>query len=493
MAPGDPMADKLDPVHPVPAVGSPDLAALAAWAPELARTFVTLATDIALVIDDAGVVREVAQPSTGPLTPSAHQWVGRPWVDTVSGDTRGKIENLLKEVAATGLARRREVNHPLQPGVDVPVAYTAIRLGERGPVLAVGRDLRTIAAIQQRYIESQQDLERGYWRARQDEARYRLLFQVATDAVLVVDPETLLIVEANQAAALLFDIAAEHLAGRSVAFGFETHSRGAVTELLNAARASGQSGEIRARLAGSIGTTSVTATSLRVGDSMRLLVRVRRIDQPASDSALNKTLARLVDDSRDGVVVTDSSGRILLANPAFVELAKLADEAAAKGQALFDWLAPQDRTLTTLISQVRHRGIGHRIAAWIKPGGAVNLPVEVSAALLTEGDQECIGFTIHPHDAAGSPSQGDTTRLDGLVPQLDQLAGQIGVLTLPQLLERAEAIAERHFLQLALQRAGDDPAVAAALLGLSREGLAARRARTEPKPEADQGVSGGST
>ena len=492
MAPGEPMADKVDPSHPLPASNPPDLAPFAEWAPELAQTFVALASDIALVIDESGVVREVARPSTGPLPPSADEWVGRRWVDTVSGDTRSKIENLLKEVTATGAGRRREVNHPLQPGVDVPVAYTAIRLGRDGPVLAVGRDLRAIAAIQQRFLEAQQDLERGYWRARQDEARYRLLFQAATDAVLVVDPATLLIIEANEAAASIFDIAAEQLAGRSIAFGFETTSRGALTELLNAARTSGQGGEIRARLAGSIRTTSVTATSLRVGDSMRLLVRVSRTDQQASNSALNKTLARLVDDSRDGFVVTDSSGRVLVANPAFVALAQLAGEADAVGQALVDWLTPQDRTLATLMTQVRQRGISLRIAAWIRPGGAVKLPVEVSAALLTEGDQECIGFTIHPSESATAPSCEGKARLEGLIPELDKLAEQIGVLTLPQLLERAQVITERHFLQLAMQRAGDDPAVAADLLGLSPESLETLRTDTGPKPEAGQGVGGSS-
>jgi hypothetical protein len=224
---------------------------------------------------------------------------------------------------------------------------------------------------------------------------------------------------------------------------------------------------------------------------MRLLVRVRRIDQPPSDSVLNKTLARLVDDSRDGVIVTDSSGRVLVANPAFLALAKLPNEADAKGQALVDWLTPQDRTLATLITQVRNRGIGHRIPAWIQPNGAGKLSAEVSAALLTEGDQECIGFTIRPVDVLAPPSRAGKGRHDGLVPEVDRLSEQIGVLTLPQLLQRTQVIAERHFLQLAMQSAGDDLAVAADLLGLSRESLVARLADTEPRPE-DRGVGGGS-
>ncbi len=374
----------------------PDLAALSAWAPELAKTFVSLASDIALVIDEGGVIRNVAQGSTEPIAPGAYQWVGRAWIDTVSGDTRPKIENLLKEVASTGIARRREVNHPLSADSSIPVAYTAIRLGNNGPVLAVGRDLRTIAAIQKRYVESQQEMERGYWQARQAEARYQLLFQVATDAVAVVDGETLQIVEANQAAAALFGTAAEQLQGQHIGSGFEHHSRGAVNELLGTARATGQSGEIRARLQGTLTSTSVVATPFRSDDTMRLLVRMRAIDTASPSASLNKTLARLVDDASDGVVVTDSSGRILVANPAFVALAGLGNEAQAKGQPLMTWLGLADQPLAALVAKVRRDGIARQIGSRVKRGTASEVPAEASAALLTEGDQECIGFTIRP-------------------------------------------------------------------------------------------------
>jgi len=427
----------------------PDLAALSAWAPELARTFVSLASDIALVIDEGGVIRNVAQGSTEPIAPGAYQWVGRAWVDTVSGDTRPKIENLLKEVASTGIARRREVNHPLSADSSIPVAYTAIRLGDNGPVLAVGRDMRTIAAIQQRYVESQQELERGYWQARQAEARYQLLFQVATDAVAVVDGETLQIVEANQAAATLFGTAAEQLQGQHVGAGFEHHSRGAVNELLGNARATGQSGEIRARLQGTLTSTSVAATPFRSDDSMRLLVRMRAIDAASPSAALNKTLARLVDDASDGVVVTDSSGRILIANPAFVALAGLGSEAQAKGQPLMNWLGLADQPLAALVAKVRRDGIARQIASRVKRGPASELPAETSAALLTEGDQECIGFTIRP---TARPAIDDAAS--------DSLARvfRAGIAAL------GARLGERELAALAIQ--------AAALLGVSIESLA---------------------
>jgi len=436
-------------------VRPPDLTALSAWAPELAKTFVSLASDIALVIDDAGVIRNVAQGGTDPIAPGAYQWVGRAWIDTVSGETRPKIANLLKEVTATGIARRREVNHPLGADASIPVAYTAIRLGQNGPVLAVGRDLRTIAAIQQRYVESQQDMERGYWQARQAEARYQLLFQVATDAVIVVDGETLRILEANHAAALLLDTSAEQLQGKPAGFGFEHHSRGAIGELLAGARATGRSGEIRARLQGSLTSTSVAATPFRAGDAMRLLVRMRATPAAAATGALNQTLSRLIDGAHDGVVVTDPSGRILIANPAFLALAQLGSEAQVKSLPLMNWLSLADQPLAALVAKVRRDGVARPVESWVRRSAGPSIQVEVSAALLTEGDQECIGFTIHPlaHAAAW--------------PALDDVAADALTVVLRAGIEALGMRLPERDLAVLLRGAG-------ASLGISPEDLAQR-------------------
>lgn len=446
----------------------PDLSGLSEWAPELAETFVSLASDIALVLDDDGVIRSVSQGGSAPLTDSAHAWVGRSWADTVTGETRGKIELLLKEVTSTGLARRREINHPLDKGGNVAVAYTAIRLGENGPLLAVGRDLGAIAAIQQRFLDAQQELERGYWRARQAEARYRLLFQVATDAVMVVDAQTLHILEANQAATQLFELPVEQLVGRAASFGFERHSRGAVDELIANARASGQPAEIRARLAGKVTATSVAATPFRTEEAMRLLVRVRTMDMPGTAADLNATLARLVDSASDGVVVTDSSGRIILANPAFLNLVQMNTEVAVKGRPLMDWIGVSDEQFATLLAQVRSQGIARRMASRLLSTDARVSQVELSAALLTEGDQECIGFTIHyVGEAAGM--QGHAS--DDLNAAVAHLCARVGSAPMPELLRQAATLLERHFIGIALARTGGEAVAAAGLLGVSPERL----------------------
>ena len=465
-----------------------DLSVLSKWAPELAQTFVSLSSDIALVMDGNGVIRNVVQSGSDSLPGAADDWVGRAWADTVTGETRSKVEQLLQEVGATGIARKREINHPSGVGTSVAVAYTAVRLGAQGPVLVVGRDLRSITAIQKRFLDAQQEMERGYWRARQAEARYRLLFQVATDAVMVVDAQSLQILEANHAASQLFELSLDQVVGRQATFGFESHSRGAVNELLSAARSSGQPAEIRACLAGKVTGTSVLATPFRTDDAMRLLVRVRTMDMPGSAADLNATLARLVDGTSDGVVVTDPVGRILIANPAFLKLVGMSTEADVKGRPLMDWVGVSDQQFATVLQQVRRQGIARRIGSRLMATDASVSDVEVSAALLTEGDQECIGFTIHFRP--GQPNRQGKS-MEQLMVAVESLTASMGTVALPALLQESISLVRAHFVRIALERCADDPVLAAGLLGVDvdsiRSGVWAVPAPAIRDPGAESG------
>ena len=215
---------------------------------------------------------------------------------------------------------------------------------------------------------------------------------------------------------------------------------------------------------------------------MRLLVRVRTMDMPGAGAELSTTLARLVDSASDGVVVTDSSGRVMVANPAFLKLVKMNTEAAAKGRPLMDWIGMSDDQFATLLGQVRGQGIARRLSTRLLAHDAQITQVEISAALLTEGDQECIGFTIHvaPMLAVMPPQ----TNLN-LQEAVEQLSLRIGSAPLPELLRLAGSLLERHFVQVALNRSGDDAVAAAVLLGVSPE-------RLDLPPSGDGQLSTGS-
>jgi len=462
-----------------------DLSALSQLAPQLASTFVSIASDIALVIDNDGVIRNVAVGASASM-PSPEAWVGKPWSDTVTGETRQKIEQLLREVGEAGVSRRREVNHPGGAGPDIPVAYAAVRLGENGPLLAVGRDLRAIAAIQQRFTDSQQEMERGYWKLRQAESRYRLLFQVATDAVLVVDALTLAIVEANQAAGKLFKRTLEALTGQPATVGLDASSRPAVEELLATARATGRPAEIRARLGAGATMVDLSATPFRGDGAMLLLVRARAAETGPAATQGHGRLAEFVERMPDAVVVTDSSGRVLMANPAFLELCGLSGETQVKGSLLGEWVGSSRHDVPMLLGQAKRQGIVTQASVAMRAARGQTIEIGISAAMLAEGDQECVGFTIRretPRSASGIAG------VDELASAIERLGAQIGRVALPDLMREASDLAEHHLLMCAIDRAGGDRTAAAAVLGITRGNLDQRLRRVA---HLQQGARSGS-
>ena len=56
--------------------------------------------------------------------------------------------------------------------------------------MAIGRDVRAAAVLQQKLIEAQIAIERDYAKTRNMETRYRLLFQLYSEPVLIVDAAT---------------------------------------------------------------------------------------------------------------------------------------------------------------------------------------------------------------------------------------------------------------------------------------------------------------
>jgi transcriptional regulator PpsR len=449
-----------------------DLGPLSECAAELAEAFVSLSSDIALVIDEQGVVQSVAQNPGAPIAAQAGDWVGRPWTDTVSADTRRKIESMLDDLKSTGVARRREINVSGECDAGVPVAFSALRLGERGPVLAVGKDLRAVSAIQQRFVDAQQELERGYWRARQAESRYRLLFQVATDAVLTVDARSLRVIEGNHAAASLLGLGMV-LAGRPAMELFDRSSRAMLQELLLTAGASGKPAEIQVRMPNTLALAAVAATPFRASDGLRLLLRVRfaaGADAAGADPTgadLTKSLALLVDSTRDGVVVTDSSGRILLANPAFLALLDGLGEEEARGRAISEWVGRIDADISVLLAGAHQHGIAHLVRSSLRRQRGADLDVDITATLLAEGDQECFGFTIRPcaEKALQPPAW---------MQAMAALEERLGQMPLPELMQRSQRMIAQHFVAAAMSRVDGDVQRAAALLGISEVELAQR-------------------
>ncbi|WP_206044656.1 transcriptional regulator PpsR [Gemmatimonas groenlandica] len=436
-----------------------------------AASLLAVAGDIALVMDSAGVIRDVALSGAESQFDGATQWIGRPWIETVTPDSRAKIDTLLKEALSSGVSKRRQVNNLLIDGIDVPMSYTALRMGRDGGLIAVGRDMRHVSALQQRLVEAQQAMERDYWRLRHVETRYRLLFQIASDAILVIDATTLKVLDANSAAGQVWGDTPDRLIGRTFPFGADAAGTHLLEELTATARSAGRAGDVLVTIAPGGRSYHASASCFRQESATLLLVRLAAADVGPSVSAAADSPLRVIDlieRSPDGFVVTDLEGRVLTANRAFLDITELASEEQLRGTLFSTYIGRPGADFPVFTTMLKKNGAVRLMATSARGSHGHQSEVEVSAVWAPESEEPCIGFTVRDIGrrlAATPQGARDLTRA------VEELTTLVGRVSLRDLVRDTVDLVERHFIEAALELTNDNRTSAAEVLGVSRQSL----------------------
>lgn len=454
--------------------------------------FVAAASDVALLLDGTGVITEVLGVSSDPPPDVRDSWVGKRLIDTVTSETRPKAEAMLKDCDVNGVSTRRQLNHPGPDGVDFPVAYTALRLRDRKGVVVLGRDLSMVSALQGRLVETQQEMERSYWRLRHTETRYRLLFHHSSEAVLVVDAGTRAVVDANASSARLFESSAEQLTGRTFPFGVEELSIGPINDAMASARMFGRVAETPVRLKDGRSLTALISCFRQESATLYFV----RFLEPHSVAVIESERKRgvildLIDRSPDGFVVTDAKGHIVRANQAFLDLVQVSSQEPLVGKSLGDWLGRPGAELGIMLNTLRQHGALRLLHTSLRGELGSVTEVEVSAGSNAETDAQSLGFVVREVERRPARSPQGVADLTKAVEQLTDLVGRV---QLKELLRDTIDLVERHFVEAALELTGDNRTAAAELLGLSRQSLYVklRRFSLLPSNGSDQESEDGS-
>ncbi|HZH05926.1 MAG TPA: transcriptional regulator PpsR [Lautropia sp.] len=449
---------------------------------DVASKLIAASSDVALIVDDQGIIRDLAFGSEELLREGYYGWLGKPWADTVTIESRPKVEALLRESRANATPRWRHINHPSVDGPDLPLSYAAVTLAQKSgrgkiPLRSVvfGRDLRANAALQQRLIGAQQAMERDYWRLRHMETRYRSLFQMTSEPVLILDAATGRLEELNPAASNIFGPEAAR-PGWVLADRFEPDPgpKSNVAALFSRVSATGQNDSVVARLIGGRGAMRVSASLFRQEKTTNLLVRVTPLDglqQTPAESNAQSALLKLIESAPDAFVVTDLEGSILTANRAFVDLAQVATEAQARGQSLEKWLGRTGVDLNVLITNLRQRGAVRLFATVMRGEYGAQTEVEISGVAVSEGEQPCLGFTIRDVSRrllGEVRATGAAREMPRSVGQMTELVGRV---PLKDIVSDTTDLIEQLCIEAALELTRDNRASAAEMLGLSRQSL----------------------
>lgn len=461
--------------------------ALDGLAAETVAGLVTAAADIVLVLDRRGIIRDMAFGSEELASDLAGDWIGQPMGDVVSVDSQPKIALLLGEVDSP-VPPPRHANHPLPGGGSVAISWSLRRLDGSNQMLALGRDLRVLAGMQQRLIEAEQSLERDYSRLRMAEARYRLLLQSSAEPIVVVDLSTQKVVEANPMAARLLGEESRRIVGRPFAEQLDAVSGRALPEWFAALRAAGRAEPLRVRLAHERRECRLPALTFRQENSSHALLRLEAVgsatatqrrssgqaeghadglaDGLAKAGASGRSrITEMFDRLPDALVVTDADGRILALNRAFIDIAQLATEEQALGESLERWFGRSGVDLGVLLANLRESGEVRSFATRLRGELGGSAEVEISATRLGAQDEPAFGFALRRRRTAEGRSPRALTR------SVEQLTELVGRVSLKELVRETTDVIERLCIEAALELTRDNRASAAEMLGLSRQSL----------------------
>ena len=423
--------------------------------------------DVTFILSADGTILDVAVSQSDLANHGFADLIGESWIEAMALDSRPKAIEMVQAATSAAPSRWRQVNHNAAGG-NVPLRYMVMAFGDSNHLIAVGRDMRAAAEMQQRLLQTQQSLERDYIRLRQAETRYRLLFDMAAEPVLIIDGQTRRIREANPAAHRLLDAREGSLIGNAASSVVASEQRDDLVAYLGAAEASDQLDPIVLQLVDQRGEARFSARLFRQSRTPMLIVRIEATTAADGEHRFDSALGDVLERMPDAFVLVDRDLKVLTANAAFVELAEMPSTDRVVGAHLGTWLARPGRDLELIVGQLRDHGSIRNVATIIRGSAGAQEEIELSGVAATMEGKDCYGFTIRNvarrlRDTVAAPRD--------LPRSVEQLTELVGRMSLKEIVRESTDLIERLCIEAALAYTSDNRASAAEILGLSRQSL----------------------
>jgi transcriptional regulator PpsR len=419
-----------------------------------------------------GVIQDVTL-SNDVSNEAVEEWRGRPWIDTVAEIGGGKVMRMVEDARESGVSAFRQVNQRFPSGLELPMEYTTVRLGGKAGLIAIGRNLKAVAELQSRLISAQQAMEQDYWKLRDAETRYRMLFDASNEAVLLLSADILRVIEANPAAIRALGLAR----GRDVLPEMSPEDREPFQAMLSRVRQNGRAPGALLHLGPNRDAWIARASLMTSEPGPMFMVQLA----PAGGNQIQErrpeltSLDEFVDRLPDAFVVIDREGVIRRANRAFIDLVQVGAEGAVLGERLARWLSRPGADLSVLLANLNRHGSVRLFATGVQGELGGDTEVEISAAGTPFGRPAYIALLIRDVGRRLPSNDG----AESLQSALAAVIEQTGKTSLRVLVRDTIGLVERHYIDAALQITEGNRTAAAEVLGLSRQGLYKKLAQYE--------------
>ena len=447
-----------------------NMGAIPLISPEVLTQIVASASDMAVVISDVGTVISVmGNPDTiGPHSPE--HWEGHDIREFLAPDSIPKLDAQLAEFVAGGeLASAVELNHTDGGDWEILVRYSMHPIASDGTVLMLGRDMRTIADMQQQLVRAQMALERDYEAQRKSDTQFRVLMEANADAIVFVSVANGRINDLNSAAAALLGAPPEDLQGSAFAQEFESRRRGEFMTSLSAAAVAEQAAPVELTARRSRKKLKITPLVFRAAGERMLMCRLETAGEAdASTEDATSSLVRFFREGVDAIVFTDRDGIIQTANEAFLSLSDSALLSEVKGKPLADYLSRGAVDAKVLIDNAARNGHMRLYATRVVSAFGGQTTVEISATYLADQLHPAIAFVIRDASRAEALRKPGLAVSDEGVRNVMEL---VGSATLKDIVNETTEVVEKMCIETAVELTRNNRVAAAEMLGLSRQSL----------------------
>ena len=444
--------------------------ALPAIPSEVMMDVVAATCDLAIVCSaDRRVMSIIASPSTA-LGARAANWPGTKLEDLLASESWAKLKARLDEApSGVGVVHALELNHADSVTFPYPIKYSLTMLSSDGTFLMAGRDLRSLAEVQQQLVQAQLAIERDYEAQREVETRYRVVLEVNDSRVMIVSMATGRIVDMNAAAAQMIGAARGDLLQTPLANEFEGRRRGELLENLVKVSGDAETEPVELTVRRTRQRVLVRPTLFRASGDRLLLCRFDLSDSVKAESdSLNDAMTRLFHGGVEAIVFMEPDGRIKAANEAFLNLTDGSGVASVVGRSFADFLSRGTVDLRVILDNAKRVGHLRHFATRLNTDYSGQVSVELSAIQLQDKGRSTIALVIRDSTAAESMRlPGSLAGNEGLrnVMQL------VGYSTLKDIVAETTEIIERMCIETALELTRNNRVAAAELLSLSRQSL----------------------
>ncbi|NBP47347.1 MAG: PAS domain-containing protein, partial [Burkholderiaceae bacterium] len=394
---------------------------------------VQASADISLTLNRDGVIQSIAFGNPDLRSPSLESWVGKNWLDVVTSESRPKIQALLQDANETSLSRFRQINVPSPGSADLPLLCATLKVGSTGQIIALARDLREISLLQQRLVDAQQAIERDYTRA----------------------------------ADLLGD-SVKKLSGRLLMDYLTKGDRIQVQSLLSKVAYTSTVAELNTSIL-SGQEVYLSAAPFRNENQSLILVTLKRSGELVDrhDSNAQSLVIQALENAPDGFIVTNSAGKILTANQAFLRLIMSDKLEQILNEPLDRWLERSSVDLRVMLSNLHEKGSIKLFATSIRDSFGTLHPVEISAVSVPY-PHACLGFTIRE---VGSRIRSKIQPEESITRSSEELTQLVGRLPLKEIINETTDLIEQLCIKAALDLTRGNRVSASEMLGLSRQSL----------------------